>query len=355
MKKLLFLVCFALAIVLVCGCSDVESEEKNTEGSVECESETDKAVITEESYPAEESTETEDYVVTEETETTAKNETSSETSSETLSETSSKTGTNTEPETETASESVSIHNLEKGIEYTARGEEVFKFRPGNKEYYIVQGGCFDGENYYISHIKKYGDGYEDAIILVLDENGRRVRESGPLELDHANSITYIEKTDMLLVSHCHSPDDHYYRYSLVDRETLTVRETADLAYPFFAMAYSPEKDMFASGEWSGEILDLWDGDLRHIKNIGVKPPGSLSQSLFCDGEGIYFVRSSQNGYPSEIRVYDWKCRLVRTVELRFDGNYEPESITIIDGDVYIIGTDWDIRCGVVYRLVFEEK
>ena len=264
------------------------------------------------------------------------------------------TMTETDSGTEDEAYSITnIHSLDRTKKYVAKGEELFVFKLKDTNYYIIQGGYFDGEYYYVAAIKKYEDGYEDAKILCMDAEGRRLRESDALPLDHANSITYNDKIDKLVVAHCHSVDGHYYRYSFIDPKTLTVTETADKSYPFFAIAYSPEKEMYASGEWGGEAIDIWNSDFEHVKSVAVSQPGSLSQGVDCDGEGIYFVRSEQNGYPAEIRIYNWNCKLYCKVVLDLPDGVEPENISVIDGEVFVVGTDWNRRCGVAYKIAFE--
>ena len=240
---------------------------------------------------------------------------------------------------------------EGDVTYTATGEKRFTFRFADPEYVIIQGGYFDGAHYYIAAIKKLPDGYETARIAVLDASGNRLRESTPLHLDHANSITYNDRLDCLVIAHCQSPDGHYYRYSLVDPVTLKIIETDDREYPFFSIAYSPEREQYASAQWGGETIDIWDKDLFHLQSYPVEKPGSLSQGVFCDENGIYFVRSSQNGFPAELRVYDWNANLLRTVTVDLPGDVEPESISLVDGDIYVVGTDWSRGCGVAYRLL----
>ena len=186
----------------------------------------------------------------------------------------------------------------------------------------------------------------------MDLQGQKLAESDPLPLDHANNLTYNPKLGLLVVTHCSSEDGHYYRYSTVDPATFEIKHTADLPYPFFAMAYSPELDRYASGEWGGGTLDTWDGDLNPLLHQEVEAPGSLSQGVFCDAEGIYFVRSSQNGFPSEIRIYNWRLSLERTVPIALSGGIEPENINLVDGRVYIVANDWTRRCGVLYALTF---
>ena len=245
--------------------------------------------------------------------------------------------------------------LERGDKYTAVPTLLFRFRSADPAFSVIQGGCYVDGEYLIASVSTDEAGYQTARILRLDPAGNLLEESDPLPLDHANEITYNPKTGSLLVTHCQSPDGHYYRYSLVDPKTFEITKTEDLQWPFFAMAYSPERDQYASGEWSGGTLDYWDGELGHIRSEDVREPGSLSQGVFCDGWGVYFVRSAQNSYPSEFRIYDWEGNLMKSVPIVWDGNIEPETLCIIDGTVYVIANDWDQNCGAVYTVTFEQN
>lgn len=259
------------------------------------------------------------------------------------------TADHTEPETEEET-SVATEKplLRSDVTYTASAEKLFTFRSSDPEYYTVQGGHFNGEYFYVAEILHGADGHEKVRILELDIDGELLRESDPLLLDHANNISYVPKWDALLVTHCQAPEGHNARYSLVDPETFEITETDDLEYPFFAMAYCPSNDRFASGEWSGQTLDVWDGDMNPLLHRDVEYPGSLSQGVFANAEGIWFVRSSQNGYPAEIRVYDWDLNLLHEIPLKLSGNIEPESINIVDGEIYVIGTDWSKHVGTAF-------
>ncbi len=260
---------------------------------------------------------------------------------ETVSETKEETTVATEPPI-----------LRSGVTYTATAEKLFTFHSSDPQYYTVQGGYFDGTSYYVAVIRRDAEGHEKVRILELDEWGDVLRESDPLLLDHANNISFVPKRNALLVTHCQAPEGHNARYSLVDPETFEILETEDLEYPFFAMAYCPENDRFASGEWAGQTLDVWDGEMTPILHLDVEYPGSLSQGVCAKAEGIWFVRSSQNGYPAEIRVYDWDLNLIHEIPIALTGNIEPESINIVDGEVYVIGTDWQKRVGTAFLIGF---
>ena len=93
--------------------------------------------------------------------------------------------------------------------------------------------------------------------------------------------------------------------------------------------------------------------MNHLFAVDVERPGSLSQGVFCDETGVYFVRSSQNGFSSEIRVYDWDGRLVRTIPVEIDGNVEPENINIVNGETLVLGNNWNRWCGEAFILEYK--
>ena len=248
--------------------------------------------------------------------------TGTSTSSSAVTTTTSVTATTTVSEDEEPEWVQSIYALREGVSYVGTCQQVFRFSFPQSEIYRVQGGYFDGKQYVVAIVHKGNDGYETVKLLRLDTTGKVMDESESLALDHANNITYNTTLDRWLISHCQSPDGHYNRYSLVDPNTFTITKTADLEAPFFSMAYSPEKDRYASARWDGETIDIWDGNLNLLKTVDVERPQSLSQGVFCDEKGIYFVRSDLNGSGSEIRIYDWEANLVRIIPFNVGGGIE---------------------------------
>ena len=117
-------------------------------------------------------------------------------------------------------------------------EHILTFDAPENLFDTVQGGTFDGEYYYIAFVNTYLP-YETAIIVKYDKNGNEVKRSGILPLDHANSITLLENGN-LMVAHCQSPDEHYYRYSIIDKDSFEIIETKDLNEPFMSIAYCKE-------------------------------------------------------------------------------------------------------------------
>lgn len=245
-----------------------------------------------------------------------------------------------------------IHDLDDTCTYTAQCKEIFTFCATDSKFNVIQGGYFDGEQFYIAANYKMEDGEEQTTILVLNKEGELLRESPPLPLEHANNITYNQNINRLVVSHCQSKNGHGNRYSLVDPQTFAITDLGENEYTFFSLTYSPEKNMYASGRAAGKILDVWDGNLNHMKSMTVECPASMAQGAFCDNQGIYFLRAAQNGLVSEIRIYDWMCNLVRTIPLVHAEHIEPENINIAGNTVYVICNDWKRNCGVAYTLTF---
>lgn len=248
-------------------------------------------------------------------------------------------------------------NLKEGKRYTGVCHPLFRFRAPDQIHNIVQGCYFDGKHYFVAMVTKDSEGYEKTRITVYDQTGTVIRASDPLDLDHANCLTYHSGKNQLIVSHCQSPDKHYNRYSAVDLDTMQIVCTEDKPAPFFSMAYSAEKDMYVSGEWGGETLDYWDGNMELVKSCAVEQPKSLSQGVFADGEYCYFVRSSRNGVSAEIRVYNWEGEMKFQIPLQIEDMIEPENLNIVDGVGYILCNTWpkdDTSVGNAYRLELVE-
>ncbi len=252
---------------------------------------------------------------------------------------------------------VNALHLVAGKRYVGLCSPLFKFRAPDPMHRIVQGAYFDGTTYYVAMVARDREGFESTRITLLDVYGELLSASEPLALDHANNLTFNPHKNALIASHCQSPDGHCARYSAVDLKTMTVTESADLAAPFFSMAYSPERRGYVSGEWAGQTLDYWNEDFEIVKKVDVETPKSLSQGVFADGDYAYFVRSSQNGASAEIRVYDWEGNLCFLIPLEIEDHIEPESINIVDGTAYILCNLFPKKdfAGIAYRVELQEQ
>ncbi len=241
---------------------------------------------------------------------------------------------------------------EAGKQYTAVPHKLFAFDAPDARHHIMQGNVFDGETYTAAFYER--DGSDAGVVLMqMDAEGNRLRVSDPMNLYHANNITYNPRIGQFIVTHCQG-DGHCAHYSLVDPVTLTETASGELERPFFALAYSPERDMYGSGEWAGETVDVWDGDMRLLRSFSVERPSSLSQGCFCDGDYIWFVRSSVGGSGCELRLYDWDTGVLAFRIPICSMGVEPEALSVVNGEIYVLCNNNQYNGGIVFRLEFQE-
>ena len=204
----------------------------------------------------------------------------------------------------------------------------------------VQGATFDGEYFYIAFINRYLP-TEAAIILKTDKNGKEIKRSDVLPLDHANSITLLENGN-LMIAHCQSPDGHYYRYSILDKDTFEIIETKDLNEPFMSISYCKEKKCFVSGEWNGDKMNVYGRDLSLLYSFNVSfKENSVPQSYFCTENAIYAVRFINDGaFHNYLYAFSYNGKTLIEYELDIPRLAEAEAVSVIDGDVYVICGDY---------------
>ena len=212
----------------------------------------------------------------------------------------------------------------------------------------VQGATFDGEYFYIAFINSYLP-TETAIIVKTDINGNEVQRSDILPLDHANSITLLENGN-LMIAHCQSPDGHYYRYSILDKDTFEIIKTKDLNEPFMSIAYCKEKKCFVSGEWNGDKMNVYGKDLSLLYSFNVSyAANSFPQSYFCTEDAIYAVRCINDGaFHNYLYVFSYEGETLLEYEIDLPRLTEAEAVSVISGDVYVICNDYD-KC-VIYKI-----
>lgn len=215
-------------------------------------------------------------------------------------------------------------------------EHILTFDAPENLFHTVQGGTFDGEFYYIAFINTYLP-YETAIIVKFDKEGNEIQRSETLPLDHANSITLLENGN-LMVAHCHSSDGHYYRYSILDKNTFEIIETKDLNEPFMSIAYCKEKKCFVSGEWNGDKMNVYGRDLHLLYSFIVKyEENSFPQSYFCTDDAIYAVRCINDGsFHNYLYAFSYEGETLLEYRMDLPRLSEAEAIALFGTDIYII-------------------
>ena len=200
----------------------------------------------------------------------------------------------------------------------------------------VQGATFDGEYFYVAFVDK-SDEYETAIIVKTDKDGVEIARSEELAIDHANSITILANGNMM-VAHCHSPDEHYNTFSVLDSDSLELLVTAELDNPFMSIAYCDAKDQYVSGEWDGKKINIYDEDLVYSHSFEVEyAEFSTPQSYYCTDKAIYTVRFIfDDGFTNYIYAYSHDGDLLLEYEIDLSMVLEAEAISVADDYVYVI-------------------
>lgn len=244
--------------------------------------------------------------------------------------------------------------LDLSVPLTAQGVKIHTFKCPESDYVSAQGCCFDGENWVVAFNKFDKNRNECTLLCKFDKDGKLVKTSdGPLYLEHANNITYLPEISAYYVTSCQGTVRECWNgYSVVDKDSLEITEKGELEQPFFAMSYCPERKAYASARWGGETLDFWDSARNLTLTKEADPPGTLSQGVFAAEDSVWFVRSSQNGYKQEFRVYDWEGELITTIPLYLKGDAESESVNIVDGVMYVT-SNAGYRA-YLYRVQFNE-
>lgn len=222
---------------------------------------------------------------------------------------------------------------------SSTAEKLMTVKAPDDKSKTVQGGYTDGKYHYQAFIRKDTASNEqnnvDVIVKTDLATGEVVKTSGPLPLNHANDITYNPKIDRLVVVHNNPNRTHV---SLIDPETLELVETKKIPYSIYCIEYNETRDQYVVGLSGGQSFTFLDGNLKRISSVKAAKPtprtnGYTTQGVTADDNYIYFVLYNQN----VITVYDWDFNFVTLIEMDL-GKVEPENLSIVGNDLYVITT-----------------
>lgn len=193
----------------------------------------------------------------------------------------------------------------------------------------VQGIGTDGKYIYANTVKKV-NGVEIAYMRKFDmETNKSVAVSGPLDLGHANDITYDPVKKLLMVCYCSGT---YRNVVYVDPETLTIVDTIDTKIVSRALDYVPTINgfVFADAYTNPKgipdfTIVVTDYDFNPIRSFKCQNPKYTTQGLCTDGEFIFDVRWEKNAMNQSIVIHDLNGEYKQTA-FYIDMSSEPESI-----------------------------
>ena len=238
--------------------------------------------------------------------------------------------------------------INKDDEYTTTYKKLFDIKNADG-YRIMQGGGTDGKYcYFAMNNQSFPEGSHMSYIYKYDVNTwELVARSEALPLDHSNDICYNPDTHELIVVH-NAPNRN--TISIIDPDTLTVKEKVKIKYQIFSMAYNQSRQQYVIGLSGGQNFALLDTDFKAVKTYSVNSTGYTTQGVECDNDFIYFVQYNQN----VIMIYDWAGKLVKRVDMTLLG-LEPENISLIEGEFIIGCNNASWTGGEVYSLEIIKK
>lgn len=217
-------------------------------------------------------------------------------------------------------------------------ENLFTIQPPAMDVEIVQGGCTDGKYvyqlFYCADMNTDGFNNQCVIVKCDVKTGKVVATSETMQLNHANDVTYNSKLGYLVVCH-NAPLSNMISY--VDAESLKLVDTFATENYMFSLDYNATRDQYIVGLIATKTFQILDADFKAVTDV-FQPTkayrSSVNQGAACDDNYIYFIYYKTN----VINVYDWDGNFLTSIELESkieSRNYEVESLTSINGEMYI--------------------
>lgn len=213
---------------------------------------------------------------------------------------------------------------------------------------VMQGGCTDGDYFYFAiegSNLKIGDtmyGKAHKIFKVDAKTWETVAISELLPLDHANSMCYNGKLDLLLVANCNdvvkNDDlDNTMAVTFIDPDTLEIVDVKYLDIAINAIDYSETYDLYVVGiKGSSAAFAVLDANFVELGYYEGHNLGLAAQDVGCDDDYI-FVGNSGVGTAVAgteiVKVYDWDGEYKGVFRVGYVS--EQEAVFAWDGKYYI--------------------
>lgn len=219
-----------------------------------------------------------------------------------------------------------------------KAEELFTIDAPTLDISIEQGGCTDGTYFYQAFIEKdtmEAELYNKCVIVKYDMASKKVvATSEVMQLNHVNDMTINTKLGYLVVCH-NAPSQNLVTY--INPETLELVDTFAIDYFIYSIDYNAARDAYVTGLVGTKTFQILDADFKAVSDV-IEPTkrsnSSTTQGGACSDDYIYFILYK----PNIVTVYDWDGNFVTLIELDTvisPETYEPENLTVIDGEMYI--------------------
>lgn len=231
------------------------------------------------------------------------------------------------------------------VEATTTAENTYYEGASTTVPYRRQGGCFNGINYYQALITK---NEETGRIMKKNVLTGEVTFSETVYIGHGDDVFYIPATNCIYVG---SGSSHY----VFDADTLEYKGSKRLGNSTGCLYYLPGSNKYVNSYGS-----FYDKNFNKTGSVSLAPSeniGKTVQGHCADDNYIYTLRCQSLGYDSKyytyIQIHTIDGRYVDTVKVEIPENFEPENISVVNGEIYIaVCTKQPIA--TLYRVVFED-
>ncbi len=204
-------------------------------------------------------------------------------------------------------------------------------QPADGSVYVAQGCATDGTYIYLCN-RTQGD--VSCRIYKFKMDGTYVKKSGLISGHHANDITMDTRNNRIVLVHGSGATK---TLSFIDATSLKETGTMTFGRGIGAIAYSPERDMYA-GSQSGSIVFYTGADLDYSSTYKYDRSSSegtssyTAQGMGCDREFVYFPMSL-TGTNNKLVAYDWNGNYEKTFTI--SSTLESESMCEYGGRYFI--------------------
>lgn len=253
---------------------------------------------------------------------------------------------------EAAIETLRLPVFEPGNELNVDMKELYTIKThkdsSGNNCRIIQGACTDGEYLYTCLNDGASSGAVTTIVKTELTTGKVVARYENIMIDHANDLTYNQKTNEILACH-NSPRNQLI--SIFDAETMEYKRTVTIRHSIYSIEYDEFEDCYWVGISGSYDFTRYDSELKKYgDHIHGYSNGFTKQGMDADENYIYFVLYKTNC----IAVYNKQGEYIRQVDLPVTAG-EPENISHVGDTFYIVYNNPSWTGGIVYETVITEK
>ena len=226
-----------------------------------------------------------------------------------------------------------------GLTPTADYTEILH-TPKQGQYSISQGAASDGTFVYIA--LRNSDDSGAVIAKHRLDDGSFVAISEPMQLGHANDMTFNTEKNLLVVAHGQKQGKII---TLVNPDTLELMEDVNIEKGAGAITYNPATDSYAISQ-GGKSLHMLDKDLGYVTSFErTKLDGYTAQGMGSDESYIYFPMSGAG--QNILDTFDWEGN--RVCQVILPTPHESESLFYVNGRHFV---SFNYDGGTVYEIFF---